>query len=160
MSDRIRHIKHRLEDSRRFLDEVLDRVRGRDDVQVYSEGAGWNVRQLAIHLAITERGQVNTIMGAARGEEIVPADFDLERYNRRSVEKKADMTIEQARQQLNETRAELLTWLDTVNDADLDKQGRHGSLKIMSVAELLTTVATHEETHAHDLARVLGVEEE
>jgi hypothetical protein len=29
----------------------------------------------------------------------------------------------------------------------------------MSVAELLTTIATHEETHAHDLARVLGIEE-
>jgi hypothetical protein len=160
MSHRIHHIKQRLADSRRFLNEVLDRVGGRDDIQVYSEGAGWNVRQLAVHLAVTERGQVNTIMGVARGEEIVPPDFDLERYNRRSVEKRADMTIEQAREQLQEARAELLNWLDTVSDADLDKQGRHGSLKIMSVAELLTTIATHEETHAHDLARVLGIEEE
>jgi len=159
MSDRIQHIKHRLVDSRRYLDEVLDRVRGREDIQVYSEGAGWNVRQLIIHLAITERGQANNVMGIARGEEIVPADFDLERYNKRSVEKKADMTIEQARQQLTETRTELVNWLNAISDDDLNKEGRHGTLQIMSVAELLTTIATHEETHAHDIARVLGIEE-
>ena len=154
----VQTLKQALANSRAYTNRVLDQVGGRWDTQVYSDGAGWTVRQLLIHLAITDQGQTNTVMAIASGENPVPEDFDLERYNRRSVEKRADLTPDQARQMLNDSRVKLNAWLDTLDEAALEKRGRHGSLNIYSIAEFLQVIADHERTHAGDIARVLAIE--
>lgn len=150
-------IKTGLNETRDLLNRVLDSVGDRWDTQVYSDGAAWNVRQLLIHLAISDKGLNNQVMGIAEGREVIPADFDIDRYNKRSVEKQAEMTPEQARASLAESRAALLAWLDTVDSAALERTGRHASLKIMTVREILETMIIHERDHARDIAQALGI---
>lgn len=158
MSKRMEQLKADLTRSRQRLNNVLDQVHDRWETQVYSDGAAWTVRQLGIHLALADKGQTAQVMGIARGEELIPADFDLERYNRRSVEKRAEMTVEEIRQSLQASRNELLQWLATIDDSVLDKRGRHSTLQVLSIAEILDVMATHELTHANDIARVLNIE--
>ncbi|MGQ9908734.1 MAG: DinB family protein [Candidatus Flexifilum sp.] len=150
-------IKTGLNEARDQLNRVLDGVGDRWDAQVYSDGAAWNVRQLLIHLAISDKGLNNQVMGIAEGREVIPADFDIDRYNKRSVDKQAEMTPEQARASLAESRAALLAWLDTVDSAALERSGRHASLKIMTVREILEAMIAHERDHARDIARALGI---
>lgn len=151
-------IRAELDASRRLTDYVLDQVGERWDAPVYSEGAAWNVHQLLLHLAITDQAHNNMAMGFANGIEIVPADFDVERYNRRSVEKKADMTPEQARESMAQSRAALHAWLDSVTDDSVfEKTGRHGSMNIFSVRQVLRVQAQHEKNHVLDIARMLGI---
>lgn len=150
-------IKAGLLEARDLLNRVLDSVGDRWETQVYSDGAAWNVRQLLIHLAISDKGLNNQVMGIAEGREVIPADFDIDRYNKRSVEKQAEMTPEQARASLAESRAALLAWLDTVDSAALERSGRHASLKIMTVGEILETMIVHERDHARDIARALAI---
>lgn len=157
MSERIEQIKADLASARQHLEHVLDAVGDRWDIQVYSDGAGWTVKQLAIHLADADRGTNGQVMGIAAGREVIPSDFDLNRYNKRAVEKRNEMSIEEVRQSLSATRAELLTWLDTIDDAALDKKGRHATMQILSVAEILGVMAAHERGHANDIADVLGL---
>lgn len=157
MSTRIRPHKEQLAAARRHLDDVLNQVGDRWETQVYSEGAAWSVRQLAIHLMISDRGQNNMVMAIAKGENTIPEDFDLERYNRRSVEKRADTTPEEIRAALNATRTELNDWLDTITDETLEKKGRHGTMRILSISEILDVMANHERTHADDILKALGV---
>ncbi len=157
MSERFQQLKAKMDAARERLNTVLDAVGDRSEVQVYSDGAAWNVRQLAIHLAESDRGQTNVVKGIAVGQEIVPADFDLNRYNKRSVEKRAEMTIEQARESLDATRRDLYEWLDTQDESVLAKQGRHASLRILSIEQLLDVMADHERDHADDIARTLGI---
>src|SRR5579871_3905277 len=137
-------LKMELADARVYLNHVLDQVGDRWDTQIYSDGAAWNARQLLIHLAISDMGQTNSVMAIAAGQDNIPADFDLDRYNKRSVEKRADMTPAEARQMMVEARAKLNDWLDTVDEATLSKRGRHGSLNIYTVAEFLHVMADHE----------------
>jgi len=159
LSERIHTIKNELVSSRQHLNRILDQVGDRWDARVYSDGAAWTVRQLLTHLAISDRGQTNVVAGIAEGREVVPADFDLERYNQRSVEKRADMTVEQARAELAASREQLNAWLDNIDDAVLDKQGRHASLQILSIERImLEMMAGHERNHADDIARVLGID--
>jgi hypothetical protein len=158
MFERIQQIKHKLAASRQRLNDALDQVGDRWQTQVYSDGAAWTVHQLAIHLMITDNGQTNTVKAVVNGEELVPADFDLERYNRRSVEKRADTTIDEIRSSLAQTAAERDAWLETLDDEALAKTGRHGSLRILTVAEFLDVIADHERTHADDIARVLNID--
>ncbi len=158
MPERIRQIKAELAASRHYLDEVLNQVGDRWNTQVYADGAAWTVHQLAVHLAISDRGQTNVVMGIAEGREIVPPDFDLERYNRRSVEKRAEMSVDDARAEMSTSREQLNAWLDTIDDPVLDRQGRHASMRILSIEQfLLDKMAGHERAHASDIARMLGI---
>ncbi len=157
MPTRVQNLKDDLARSRQHLLHVLDQVADHWNIQVYSDGAAWTVGQLAVHLAISDRGQTKTVMGIAEGRELIPPDFDLDRYNRRSVEKRADMTPDQVQAELRATREQLNAWLDTLDDAVLDKQGRHASLRILSIAEFLQVMADHERSHADDIARVLEI---
>lgn len=158
MSERIEKVKQDLTNGRQRLNAVLDKVGDRWETQVYSEGAAWTARQLAIHLAITDKGHNNMVTTIAKGENSIPEDFDLERFNRRSVEKRAEMSIAEIRASLNATEAERNAWLDTIEDATLDMQGRHGSMRILSIEEILGVVAQHDRDHANDIARVLNIE--
>lgn len=157
MSERIAKIKRELSESRAFLERVLDAVGSRWDVQVYADGAQWTVRQLLIHLADASRGNNAQMMGIAEGREIIPPDFDLNRYNKRAVEKRIEMTVDEARAALTETREALNAWLDTLDESVLERRGRHASLNILSIEEILNVVINHERDHARDIARVLGI---
>lgn len=159
MSERIEKIKEHLASTRHYLSQVFDQVGDRWETPLYHDGAQWTIRQLAIHLSLADKGMGRQIMGIAEGGEGAPADFDLERYNKTSVEKRADKTIEEVRQDLAANRAELLAWLDSVKDESvLEKIGRHGSLAMLSIAQFLQLIADHEATHAKDIAQVLNIE--
>jgi hypothetical protein len=157
MSERIDKIKANLADARQHLNAILDNVGDRWDTQVYSDGAAWTVRQLLIHLMVTDKGHNNTLKGIANGEETIPADFDLERFNRRSVEKRAETSVEEARTSLSTTAAEREAWLDTVGDTALDKKGRHGSMRILSIEEITQVIADHDRDHGNDIAKALKI---
>ncbi len=158
MSERKDAIKKRLHDGRQHLNHVLDQVGDRWETQVYSEGAAWTVRQLAIHLTVTDKGHNNMVSSIAKGENTIPEDFDLERFNRRSVEKRAEMSVDDIRQSLNKTEAERLAWLEAVDESLLDKTGRHGTMQILSIEQILQVVAEHDRAHADDIARVLKIQ--
>ncbi len=158
MTERIDTLKAKLSEARDLLNRVLDAVGDRWETPVYSDGLQWNVRQLVVHLADADRGNSRQAQGIAAGMEVIPADFDIERYNRRVTEKNADKSVAQAREALAASRAELLAWLDGLSDeAVLDQEGRHASLEIMSVANILRLMALHEKGHALDIARTLDI---
>jgi len=157
MSERIQRIKADLAEARHDLNHVFDQVGDRWETPVYSDGAAWTVRQLAIHLMITDKGHNNMIKAIANGEETIPADFDLERFNKRSVEKRAETPIEEVRAGLAAAAAERNAWLDTIDDGTLDKTGRHGTMRILSVEQILGVVASHDRDHGRDIARVLNI---
>lgn len=157
MSERIQALKAKLAESRAYLNRVLDAVGSSWDNAVFSDGAAWDVRQLLIHLADADLGSNRQVMGIVEGAEIIPENFDLERYNRRAVEKRAEMTVEEARASLEESRAALNIWLDALDDSALDRRGRHASMRILSVGTILEIMADHERTHADDIAAALGI---
>jgi uncharacterized protein (TIGR03083 family) len=157
MGKRVQQIREELAASRSYLDQVLDQVGDRWEAQVYVDGLGWTVRQLVSHLADADRGHNAQVMNIAQGVDIIPEDFDTERYNRRTTEKTTEKTAEQARAELAEHRQQLNQWLDTLDDDALDRKGRHASLRIMSIEEILRFLANHEKQHAEDIARALEI---
>lgn len=152
MGERLEKHKARLAAARARLEAALDQAEALGEQQIYSDGAQWTLRQLAIHLAIADKGHNGMVLNYAEGKEFIPADYDLQRYNKRSVERQAEMTLEQARESLRQSRAELLAWFDTISDESvLDKEGRHANLQIMPISRILDIMAGHEELHAADI---------
>ncbi len=156
MTDRKANAIQKLNDSRAYLNSVLDQVGDRAETGVYTDGAAWNIRQLTIHLADSDKGQSRVLMAIAAGQDLIPPDFDIERYNRRMTEKRAEMTFAEARASLAESRANLLEWLAAADDSILDLSGRHASLKILTLEEFLGVMTDHERSHAADIAAALN----
>jgi len=154
MSDRKTRILTQLDQTRNRLTAVLDHLRPDDWEQpVQDEDQHWTVRQMVSHLADAQKGMTTQMRRINAGEETVPPDFDINRWNRRAVEKAADRAPDELRATLVTDRAALKQFLDGLSDLDLDKQGRHSSLKIMSIEEIALLIGTHEREHTQVIAR-------
>ncbi|MBV6437354.1 MAG: hypothetical protein AELANPGJ_02636 [Anaerolineae bacterium] len=151
-------IKAKLNEVRAYFERVLEAVGDRWETQVYSDGLKWNVRQVLIHVADADRGHNRQAMGYAAGEKVIPDDFDVQRYNTRTTEKYGNKPAEQAWAELRESRVALLAWLESVDEDKLDLEGRHASGPIMPVRNMLRLLALHEQAHAQDIAKALGIE--
>ncbi len=157
MSERVNRLKKDLLQTRDYTNAVLDQVDDRWDTLVYSDGLKWSVRQLLHHLADADRGHNNQVMGIAQGRNIIPEDFDVERYNASITRKTSEKTVEESRASLEKSRQELLDWLNTLDETTLDKKGRHASLRIMSIENIVLFMAKHEQDHVNDIANTLEI---
>jgi uncharacterized damage-inducible protein DinB len=156
MSERIQQHIERLKQARELLLDRLARIGERAEERIYSDGAQWTLRQLAIHLMISDKGHLAMVQGIASGNEIIKPDYDIERFNQRSVEKNAAVTVEEALQSLRDTHAALVAWLGTIEDSVLDKEGLHASLQVMTIDRILKVIAWHDGTHGEDIEKHLA----
>ena len=156
-SPRLEQLMVRLQHVRDNLNTILDRVpNGLWEQRIYADGAQWTLRELLIHLMISDHGQNNVLMGIAEGKNIIPDDYDLNRYNSGSVNKRKEVSVEYARQALTESRQRLIDWLSGLDDTVLDKEGRHASMQILSIAQILEVMAQHEEGHTRDIEAMIA----
>ncbi len=121
------------------------------------EGADWKARDVLNHAAISESGQLVVIQRLLAGQGGVPEDFDINRYNRRSVQKQAERTVEEMLAAIARDHAQVLAALEGVSEADLDKIGRHARGDTLSVAQFFNRITEHRRQHAQELAKNLGL---
>jgi len=120
------------------------------------EGAEWKARDVLNHVAISESGQLTVIQRVLAGQGGVPDDFDLNRYNRRSVQKQAERSVDEMLDSIEQNHAQVLSALEALPDADLDKTGRHARGDTLTVEQFFHRITEHRRQHAQELARSLG----
>ena len=158
MSDRITDILNWLDQTRHEVKQILGRLQATDwEKEIQDEDQKWTVRQIVSHMVSAQKGMSGQIAGIKDGAEGVPPDFDLHRWNRRSIEKAGDKSPQELLTTLDEDRAALKETMSNLQEADLDKRGRHGSLRIMSIEEIARLIGTHEAEHAQVIANKLGL---
>nr|AIA11666.1 DinB superfamily [uncultured bacterium] len=159
MPDRKQTILDILNQGRAKLTHVINQLQPTDwDKSVQEGDQKWTVKQIITHLVDAQKGMTGQITTISSGQEAIPADFDLDRWNKRAVEKGADKTSEDLLTALDEGRTKLLDLVKTFSDTQLDQKGRHSSLAIMSVEEIVTLIGTHEAEHASLIAQALSLE--
>ncbi len=122
---------------------------------VYTEHADWTIKDLFGHLMDSERSKTRLIEIIKEGGEGVPPDFDINRWNARTIKKTLDLTTDEIRSEMITNRGRLLEMLYDMPDEDWTKKGRHGSLQVMSVEEILNLIADHENEHLRDIVHVI-----
>jgi len=125
---------------------------------VYGHGGEkeWSAMDLLRHLVWAEGGMLRLMRQIRAGEEGAPADFDLDRYNAAGVSKLKDEMPADLLLHLEKNRKELLAFVESLEEGDWEKKGRHGSLRIMSIQEILERIADHEAQHLADLREALS----
>jgi len=159
MSDeRKEGIKARLTATREQLLATLDEL---TDEQwygaAYSEESGdWKVLDILRHVTDSERGMTALMAQLKAGGSGVSDDFDLNRWNRRVVEKLQSKTAADMRAALIENRAALFAFIDTLDEEDWEKKGRHASGHILTIEQVCKLIARHERDHLAELRTAVG----
>jgi uncharacterized damage-inducible protein DinB len=121
---------------------------------VYSTGdVEWSVRDVLAHMADAERGLLGQIRRLLVGEPTVPDDFDLNRWNRSAVRKRAGQSPQEILGDLEQAHQNILAALSQVDPALLDRVGRHPSGKLLTVDGYFRRIADHRREHTADIQR-------
>ncbi|MCA9900594.1 MAG: DinB family protein [Anaerolineales bacterium] len=150
-------ITAKLYDSRQQLMTFFE---GLDDAAwataVYDENTTWTITDILRHLVDSERGMTGMMAQWQQGNDPIPPDFDLARWNSRAIQKTAEKSPQELLHNMQENRASLLGFINTLQDEDWSKQGRHGSLRIMSIEEVCHLIANHEMDHLRVMQELLA----
>jgi len=129
------------------------------DVKVQTSGEEWTALHMIRHLQDAHSGLTGQLKRMLDGEQTVPPDFDVDRWNARAQRKAAEagMSPQQALQKLEDSLADLLAVLDGLSEADWAKGGWQPFLKReVSTEGLLRVIANHEAGHAEEIAVAVG----
>lgn len=125
-------------------------------VMVYGEGDGtWTVRDVVSHLADAEAGLLGQVRRLMAGEQTIPPDFDLDRWNRSAVRRKRDRTYPQLLDDIRTSFADALRTLEQAPEAALDLAGRHPSGENLTAEGYFRRMADHRRQHASDIRSAL-----
>ncbi|HEY69750.1 MAG TPA: ClbS/DfsB family four-helix bundle protein [Anaerolineae bacterium] len=130
--------------------------REHDTVQVYANGTDpWNVHDVLAHLVDAETGVQAQIRKLMAGEDAVPLDFDIHRWNRSVVRRGAEISLDELRKRLLQAYEQVLALVDELEEDDFNLRGFASLGRIRSTQELLLGVADHRLEHALDIQRAI-----
>ena len=125
--------------------------------RVYSEeGADWTVRDLVAHLADSEGGQMGQLQRLLRGGQTLPPDFDLQRWNRSAVAKRAGRAPEEHLSEILAAYHSGQTLLEGATEGDLDRVGRHARGDDLTVEAFFLRIASHRLQHAREIQQAMA----
>ena len=158
MSERKQAIRQYLLTAHRKTWPVLTGLQAEDmAVSVYGdEETLWTVREILGHLADAEPGLLGQVSRLVAGEVTVREDFDLARWNRTAVRKRAGLAVADLLSQIEVAFHEALQFLDGLDESVLDLTGRHSSGAILSAEGFLRRMADHRSEHVADIQAALG----
>jgi len=132
------------------------RLTGKEwETEVYTEGSTWTIRSILAHLMTAERAFVRMFEDIRRGGVGVSDDFVIDRYNARQQEKTASFSPAELLEQYRGIRAEMVMWVAGLDDAELERTGRHPFLGLTTLREMIKMIYIHNQTHYRDIRRVL-----
>ena len=123
---------------------------------VFSEGDTWTIRTVVSHLLDSERGMSIQVHKIRKGEETVPPDFDLTRWNASVQKRVGDLTPAELIAALDATRARTLAAMNTIQENEWTLTGRHPSRGIITIEQYYETIHGHELIHTVDMQKALG----
>ena len=123
--------------------------------EVYTEGSVWTIRSILAHLVTAERGFTKLFPSIRDGGPGAGEDFDIDRYNASQQEKTRELTPQELLEQFKSVRAEMADWVSSLDEADLDKTGRHPFLGQTTLREMIKLVYLHNQLHYRDVRKAL-----
>jgi hypothetical protein len=149
-------LKQKLAQTRADLENLLASLTPEQwRTPVISEGDTWTVLDIVAHLVENERGMSIHVHKIRKGQETVPADFDLTRWNAGLKGRAGAPTPAELLQALAQTRAKTLEVLETIRDDEWNLTGRHPARGLITIAQYYQTMAGHDSGHTHDIKKAL-----
>jgi hypothetical protein len=125
-------------------------------LQVYHGEPYWNVRQVLAHFITIERSMQWLFLNLLEGGAGTPEDFDLDRYNRTQPAKLDSFSLDDLIARFTAVRRETIAIVDGMEDADLDREGRHAFFGDGKLQRFISWASEHERRHKEDVRKALA----
>jgi hypothetical protein len=123
--------------------------------EVYTEEQTWTIRNVLAHFVTSERGLVKLFERIRAGGEGAADDFSIDRFNASQQEKTKDLAPQELLEQYKEVRADSVAWTLSLEESDLEKQGRHPFLGMTTLREMIKMLYLHNQIHYRDMKKAL-----
>lgn len=154
-----KYLRSKLSESRNSIYNTIENLSANQlEKKISSNKNAWSIIQVIRHLVSAEYGQtklIDLILEGGEGIPGVPENFDLDRYNKSQVSKLSIKSLAELLTELKKNRIYLLRVLERLNIEDFKKKGRHASLHILSIEEILHVIADHETGHLRKIQNAL-----
>jgi uncharacterized damage-inducible protein DinB len=123
---------------------------------VYAEPYPWSVRDVLAHFVSSEGWLQRLAQDVASGGAGAPEGLDYNAVNAQDYKRLADRSPQELLEALVAARQATLDWVRTLEEADLDRMGRHPSLGQVSLETMLTAIYGHQLLHMRDAQRAMS----
>ena len=123
--------------------------------EVYTEDQTWTIRNVLAHFVTSERGLVKLFERIRAGGEGAADDFSIDRYNAAQQKKTKDLPPQELLEQYKAMRSDSVAWTLSLEESDLEKQGRHPFLEMTTLREMIKMLYLHNIIHYRDMKKVL-----
>ena len=124
-------------------------------IEVYTEGTIWTIRNVLSHFVTSERGLLKLFEQIRQGGAGASEEFSIDRYNASMQARAKDSTPQELLEQYKSVRADSIAWTSSLSEADLEKQGRHPFLGMTTIREMIKMLYLHNQLHYRDVKRVI-----
>jgi uncharacterized damage-inducible protein DinB len=124
-------------------------------IEVYTEGATWTIRNVLSHFVTSERGLLKLFERIRQGGEGASEDFSIDRYNASQQEKTKDLSPQELLDEYKSVRSESIAWALSLSESDLEMQGRHPFLGMTTLREMIKMLYLHNQIHYRDMKKAL-----
>lgn len=124
-------------------------------MEVYTEGGTWTVRNVLAHFVTSERGLHKLFESVLDGGAGASDDFSIDRYNARQQEKTKDLSTDELLKQFEDVRGNLVKWVSKRSQEDLAVEGRHPYMGQVNLGEMLKMIYLHNQIHFRDFRKLV-----
>ncbi len=125
------------------------------NVEVYTEGTTWTIRNVLAHFVTSERGLIKLFESVRQGGTGAADDFSIDRYNEAQQHKTKELSSAELLEQYRDVRANSVAWVSGLRDEELEITGRHPFLEVTTIREMVKMLYLHNQIHYRDLKKVL-----
>ncbi len=122
---------------------------------VYAEPEVWDVRALLAHFVSAEERLLELAQDVVSGGPGVPEGFDFELFNAEEQQRLKDQSPQELLEALADYRGTTLDWVRALDDALLDRIGRHPVLGDVTVEAMILAIYGHQLLHMRELQVLL-----
>jgi hypothetical protein len=124
-------------------------------MEVYTEGATWTIRNVLAHFVTSERGLLKLFEQIRQGGPGAAEDFSIDRYNAAMQARTKEATPEELIEQYKQVRANAIAWVSGLADSELEITGRHPFLGQTAIREMIRMLYIHNLNHYRDMKKAL-----
>ncbi len=124
-------------------------------MEVYTEGTTWTIRNVLSHFVTSERGLIKLFEQIRQGGAGAADDFSIDRYNAAMQERTKAATPQELIEQYKEVRANAIQWVSGLKESELEITGRHPFLGQTVIREMIKMLYLHNQLHYRDMKKAL-----
>jgi hypothetical protein len=124
-------------------------------MEVYTEGETWTIRNVLSHFVTSERGLLKLFERIRQTGEGSSEDFSIDRYNAAQQKRTKDLLPQELLEEYKAIRSDSVAWTMSLEESELAKQGRHPFLGMTTLREMIKMLYLHNQLHYRDMKKVL-----